>query len=80
MDQEQFRAYQVEVVESDTGAHGRLAALLGTSEIGVKRYATGGRYLGRINGQHKRTRYDARTIAWKAKTKRRLARDEDSVF
>ena len=43
MDQAQFRAYQAEVVGSDTGAHGRLAALLGTSEIGVKRYATGGR-------------------------------------
>jgi len=39
-----------------------------------------GRYLGSVNGQHKRTRYDARTIAWKAKAKRRLARGEDFVF
>jgi hypothetical protein len=38
------------------------------------------RYLGRVNGQHKRTRYDARTIDWKAKSKRRLARGEDLVF
>jgi len=39
-----------------------------------------GRYLGRIDGQHKRTRKDARTIGWKAKEKRRMARGEDSVF
>ena len=39
-----------------------------------------GRYQGCANGQHKRTRYDARMIAWKAKTKRRLERGEDSVF
>ena len=43
MDQEQFRAYQSEVVGSEAGAHGRLASLLGTSQIGVKRYATGAR-------------------------------------
>lgn len=43
MDQEQFRAYQAEIVGSEAGAHGRLAMLLGTSEIGVKRYATGAR-------------------------------------
>ena len=39
-----------------------------------------GRYLGRINGQHKRTRYDARTIGWKAKVKRQSVRGEDNVF
>jgi hypothetical protein len=39
-----------------------------------------GRYLGRINGQHKRTRKDALTIRWKAEAKRQLARGEDSVF
>lgn len=39
-----------------------------------------GRYLGRNKGEHKRTRYDARTIGWKGKAKRRLARGEDSVF
>lgn len=41
MDSEQFRAYQVEVVgEDEYGAHVRLAALLGTSAVSVKRYAT----------------------------------------
>lgn len=39
-----------------------------------------GRYLGCASGQHKRTRYDARTIGWKAKEKRRMARGEDNVF
>lgn len=43
MDQTQFRAYQAEIVGSEAGAHGRLAELLGNSEIGVKRYATGAR-------------------------------------
>lgn len=39
-----------------------------------------GRYLGCINGQHKRTRKDALTIRWKAQAKRQSARGEDSVF
>lgn len=39
-----------------------------------------GRYLGRINGQNKRTRYDVHTIGWKAKEKRRIARGEDNPF
>lgn len=39
-----------------------------------------GRYLGCTNGQHKRTRYDARTIGWKANEKRRMARGDDAVF
>ena len=40
---EQFRDYQGEVVGIEAGAHARLAELLGTSEIGIKRYATGAR-------------------------------------
>lgn len=40
MDFEQFRKYEAELVGIDNGAHKRLAALLCTSEIGVKRYAT----------------------------------------
>ena len=43
MDVNQFRAYQAELVGAEDGAHKRLAELLGTSEIGVKRYATGAR-------------------------------------
>lgn len=43
MDHEQFRAYQAEVVGEESGAHGRLAGLLGTSEFSVKRFATGAR-------------------------------------
>lgn len=43
MSAEQFRQYEAEVVGSEAGMHERLAALLGTSEIGVKRFATGGR-------------------------------------
>lgn len=39
----QFREYEAEVVGEEVGMHERLAALLGTSEIGVKRFATGGR-------------------------------------
>jgi hypothetical protein len=39
----QFRAYQVELVGEEEGLHARLAALLGTSEIGVKRFSTGAR-------------------------------------
>jgi len=38
-----FREYQAEVVGQEDGMHGRLAALLGTSEIGVKRFATSAR-------------------------------------
>lgn len=37
---EQFREYEVELVGKEIRMHARLAALLGTSEIGVKRYAT----------------------------------------
>lgn len=37
---DQFRAYEVELVGETAGMHVRLAALLGTSEVGVKRYAT----------------------------------------
>lgn len=40
---DQFRAYEVELVGETTGMHARLASLLGTSEVGVKRYATGAR-------------------------------------
>ena len=43
MPAKQFKAYQLELVGPEDGAHKRLAALLGTSEIGVKRYATDGR-------------------------------------
>ena len=43
MSAEQFCEYEAEVVGSEAGIHGRLAALLGTSEIGVKRFASGGR-------------------------------------
>jgi len=39
-----------------------------------------GRYRGRINGQHKRTRYDARTLAYKHWAKRMKARGEDISF
>lgn len=39
----QFCAYEEELVGADDGRHKRLAALMGTSEIGVKRFATGGR-------------------------------------
>lgn len=38
------------------------------------------RYLGCANGHHERTRYDACTIGWKAKEKRRMARGEDAEF
>ncbi len=43
MEYTQFREYEAEVVGEDDGAHKRLAALLGTSEIGIKRYATDAR-------------------------------------
>lgn len=43
MDSAQFRAYQFEVVGEEMGAHKRLADLLGTSEISIKRFATDGR-------------------------------------
>jgi len=43
MSADQFREYETELVGKEDGMHGRLAALLGTSEIGVKRFATGGR-------------------------------------
>ncbi len=40
---DQFRAYEVELVGEAIGMHARLAALIGTSEVGVKRYATNAR-------------------------------------
>lgn len=40
---EQFRAYEVELVGESVGMHARLAVLIGTSEVGVKRYATNAR-------------------------------------
>lgn len=43
MDAAKFREYQTELVGPAAGAHGRLAELIGTSEVGVKRYATEGR-------------------------------------
>ena len=43
MTPEQFRLYETEIVGAEAGAHGRLAALLRTPEVSVKRYATGGR-------------------------------------
>ncbi|MDN0082406.1 hypothetical protein QU487_06515 [Crenobacter sp. SG2305] len=43
MEVEQFRAYQAELVGDEEGAHQRLADLLCTSLVGVKRYATGAR-------------------------------------
>jgi len=39
----QFRKYQTELVGDGNGANKRLADLLGTSEVGVKRFATDGR-------------------------------------
>lgn len=43
MTPEQFRDYQTEIVGTEPGVHNRLAQLLGTAEIGIKRYATGAR-------------------------------------
>lgn len=40
---EHFKAYEIELVGDTSGMHVRLAALLGTSEVGIKRYATGAR-------------------------------------
>lgn len=39
-----------------------------------------GRHQGCANGQHKRTRYDARTIGWKAKEKRRMVRAAKTAY
>lgn len=43
MTPQQFREFQVEIVGTQAGAHKRLADLLGTSEISIKRYATDAR-------------------------------------
>lgn len=43
MTPEQLRTYQAEIVGIEPGSHGRLAVLLGVSEIGIKRFATGAR-------------------------------------
>lgn len=40
---EQFKAYEIELVGDAIGKHARLADILGTSEVGIKRYATGAR-------------------------------------